>query len=184
MSDRLEDQLDLALDTHRQRRRQREAEQAQSEKVIRDAHTELEHMHTKFHAEVRSLIEKVVGRANRHLAKRAEKCYLSDISGYFTGPLYVGGSACNPIAYALRIDGREVGETLIVELTHEGMIEAFLGPFCATASDGNTTRLGFGWHPVPLDRFDANIASDLVLRYITAITSRWPLRGTEEPGWH
>src|SRR5271169_1727873 len=86
MSDRLEDQLDLALDTHRQRRRQREAEQAQSEKVIRDAHTELEHMHTNFHAEVRSLIEKVVGRANRHLAKRAEKCYLREVSGYFTGP--------------------------------------------------------------------------------------------------
>jgi hypothetical protein len=175
MSDTLEDQLDLVLDSHPQRFRQHKAEQAERERTIRDAHAELEHEQEKFFTEVRSLLEQTVGRANRHLAMRTEKCQLREVSGYLTGPLFVGGSACNPIAYELRKDGRVVGETLIVELTYEGMIEAFLGPFRPTVSEGHTTREDLGWSPVALDEFDAKIASELVVRYITAIASRWPL---------
>ena len=89
---------------------------------------------------------------------------LSEVSGYFTGPLFVGGSARNPIAYELRKNGREAGETLIVELTSEGMIAAFLGPFRPTVSEGHTTRLNLGWRPVSLDRASSfGIAQDLEL---------------------
>jgi hypothetical protein len=117
----------------------------------------------------------VVERANRHLAKRPEGYQLCEVSGYFTGPLHVGGSACNPIAFELRANGREEGETLIVELTHDGMLEAFLGPLRPVESQTHITRINFGWRPVPLHRFDAEIASELVLRYLTAVTARWPL---------
>lgn len=175
MSDKFEDQLDLVFDMRRQRRRQYEAEQAQAARAIRDAHAELEKKQTIFCTKVRSLIERAMEHANRHLARRSEKCRLNEVSGYFTGPWYPGGPACNPIAYELRVDDREVGETLIVELTHHGMVEASLGPFRPTVSEGHTTRLDLGWHPVPLDRFDASEAHDLVVRYITAITSRCPL---------
>ena len=175
MSGTLEDRLNLVLDSHPQRLRQHKAERVQRETTIRDAHAELAHKQEKFGTEVRSLLEQSVGRANRHLATRPEKCRLGEVSGYLTGPLFVGGSACNPIAYELMRDGQEVGETLIVELTNEGMIEAFLGPFRPTVSEGHTTRLDLDWRPVSLDKFDAKVASELVVRYITAIASRWPL---------
>ncbi|HEX3405495.1 MAG TPA: hypothetical protein VHT74_34735 [Acetobacteraceae bacterium] len=100
---------------------------------------------------------------------------MCEVSGYFTGPLYVGGSACNPIAYELRVNGRELGETLLLELTHDGMVEAFLGPLRPTVPGGHTTRIDFGWRPVPLHGFDAAIASDLVLRYVAAVAAQWPL---------
>ena len=138
----MEDRLDLVLDSHPQRLRQHKAERVQRETTIRDAHAELAHKQEKFGTEVRSLLEQAVGRANRHLATRPEKCRLGEVSGYLTGPLFVGGSACNPIAYELMRDGQEVGETLIVELTNEGMIEAFLGPFRPTVSEGHTNSFG------------------------------------------
>jgi hypothetical protein len=175
MSGTFEEQLDLALEQRRQRRRQHEAEHAQSDQSIRDVHAELEHKQTMFCTEVRSLIENAVAKANRHLARRPERCQFSEVSGYFTGPWYPGSSACNPIAYELRIDDREVGETLIIELRHDGMVEASLGPFRPHVSEGHTTRSHFGWPSISLDRFDANTADDLVLRYIIAITERWPL---------
>ena len=88
---------------------------------------------------------------------------LSEVSGYFTGPLFVGGSARNPIAYELRKNGREAGETLIVELTSEGMIAAFLRP-SPTVSEGHTTGLNLGWRPVSLDRASSfGIAQQLEL---------------------
>jgi hypothetical protein len=110
---------------------------------------------------------------------------LAEISGYFTGPLYPGGTACNPLAYELRVDGQKVGETLLVEMTHQGMIEAALGPFPPTVPEGHPTRVNFGWAPVPLDKFDANIASDRVVRYIAALTARWPVRALgAKAGWY
>jgi hypothetical protein len=175
MSDTFEDQLDLAFEMRRQHHRQHEVEQAHATKAIEDAHAELRRRQTMFCSEVRSSIEKAVEHANRHLARRPEKCQLSEVSGYFTGPLYVGAPACNPIAFELRVDGRELGETLIFELASHGMVEAFLGPFRPTVSEGQTTRLHLGWPPVPLDKFDDNTAHDLVLRYINTITSRWSL---------
>jgi hypothetical protein len=74
-------------------------------------------MQARFCSEARDLIDQVVSRANRHLAKRPERWQLVRISGYFTGPLYAGGYACNPIAYEILSDGHAIGETLIVELT-------------------------------------------------------------------
>lgn len=174
MSDSFEHQLDLALDQRRQRRRQSEAMQTRAEMGIQDAHERIERGQVRFSTEVRSLIAKAVERANRHLAKRPEKCQLCEISGYYTGPLYVDGPDCNPIAYELRIDGQEVGETLMVELTHDGMIEASLGPFRPSVPGSHTTRIDLGWPPVPLHVFDATIASDLVARYVGAIATRWP----------
>ena len=114
-------------------------------------------------------------RANLHLEKRPEKCQLCEISGYFTGPLYAGGSTCNPIAYELRIDGQEVGETLIVELTHDGMIDVSLGPFRPHAPEAHSTRDDFGCRPIPLRMFNATSAADIVVRYVTAVAARWSL---------
>jgi len=167
----MESQLDLAFSTRPQRRRQQEAERAQSERAIADAHAKLANMQERFCSEVRALIDQAVSRANRHLAKRPEKWQLVPISGYFTGPLYVGGAACNPIAYEILSDGHEVGETLIVEWTHEGLVEAFLGPFRPLALEGQSARLELGWDAMPLAEFDADSAADLVVRYITAITA-------------
>jgi hypothetical protein len=176
MSDKLEDQLDLALNARRQRRRQYEAEQADSQKAREDARAELEWRQGQFCTIIRSLIQKAVDRANRHLARRPEKCELCEVSGHFTGPLYVGGWGCNPVAYELRVEGQKLGETLIIELTRDGTIESFLGPFGQPAvSEGHIVRLEFGWEAVPLGSFDAATAADLLLRYFVAITSRWPL---------
>ena len=97
------------------------------------------------------------------------------MSGQFTGPLHVGGSGCNPIAYELRADGTTVGETLLVELTHDGMIEAWLGDTPASAPGAAMPRVDFGWRPVRLDAFNADTAANLVVRYVAAITKRWPL---------
>ena len=177
MSESLEHQLDLTMDMRRQRHRQHEAELAQAEKAIRDGHLELERRQTRFSTEVRSLIRDVVEQANRHLATRRENCQICEVSGYFTGPLYIGGTACNPIAYELLVDGQNEGETLIVELTHDGMIEAFLGPFRPSVPEAHTARIDIGWRPIPLARFNAKAAAELVIRYLGAITTRRPLGG-------
>jgi hypothetical protein len=174
VSQSLEDLLDLTLNTRRQRLLQKTAERAHTQQAIDDAHVDLERMQTKFSTEVRSLIHKAVEQANRHLGKRPERCEFRDISGYYTGPLYVGGSSCNPIAYELRADGEKVGETLLIELTHDGMIKASLGPLPTSVPEAHTARVDFGWCPVSLDVFDAACALDLVVRYIATITERWP----------
>ncbi len=174
MSQSLEDLLDLTLNTRRQRLLQKAAERAHTQKAIDDAHADLEHKQIKFSTEVRSLIDKAVEQANRHLGTRPERCEFRDISGYYTGPLYVGGSTCNPIAYELRAGGEKVGETLLVELTHDGMISGSLGSLPSSVPEAHTARVDFGWCPVSLDVFDATCAADLVVQYIAAITERWP----------
>jgi hypothetical protein len=174
VSQSLEDLLDLTLNTRQQRLLQKAAERAHIKRAIDDAHVDLEHKQTKFSTEVRSLIHQAVEQANRHLAKRPERCEFRDISGYYTGPLYVGGSSCNPIAYELRAHGEKVGETLLIELAHDGMIEGSLGPLPTSVPEAQTARVDFGWCPVSLDVFDATCASDLVVRYIAAITERCP----------
>jgi hypothetical protein len=116
-----------------------------------------------------------MARANRHLASRPEKCQFCEVSGYLTGPLYIGGSDCNPIAYELRADGQPVGETLILILTQDGMLEAFLGPFHPSICETHTTCVDFGWPRIPLNLFNAKRASELVVQYLAAVTTRWPL---------
>ena len=174
MSESLEDCLDLMLDMRRERRLQHEAKGAHRRTAIDDAHAELEHEQTRFHTSVHSLIQETVERANRHLAKRSEHYEFREVSGYYTGPLHGGGTACNPIAYELRGDGRKMGETLLVELTHDGMIEASLVPH-RPVPDVPTARIDLGWHPVPLRMFSATTASDLVVWYLAAVTTRFSI---------
>jgi len=102
VSQSLEDLLDLTLNTRRQRLQQKAAERAHTQKAIDDAHADLKHKQIKFSTEVRSLIDKAVEQANRHLGKRPERCEFRDMSDIHW-PLYVGGSTCNPIAYELRL---------------------------------------------------------------------------------
>jgi hypothetical protein len=177
MSETLEDLVDLTLDMRRQRRRQYEVELAQKEKAIQDKRIELERRQMRFLTEVRSMIRNSVARANRHLAKRPEGCVFHEVVGYLTGPLYLGGSACNPIAYELRANGQPMGETLVVELTQKGMIEASLGPFRPSLHEAHASRIDFGWHPIPLYQFDAQDASELLVRYLATIITRWPMSG-------
>ncbi len=175
MSLSLENLLDAAFDTRRQRHLQREAEQADARQAINTAHAKTKGKQTLFHTMVRPLIEQAVERANRHLAKRSERCEFCEISGQYTGPLHVGGSGCNPIAYELRADGATVGETLLVELTHDGMVEAWLGYMLASVPGAEMPRIEFGWRPVRLDSFNADTAEHLLVRYFAAITKRWRL---------
>jgi hypothetical protein len=175
MSDSLEHLLDFTLDVRERRRRQHEAELGLRERAIRDSHAELERRRTKFSTEVRCLIQKAAGQANHHLATRPERCEFREMSEYSIGPWYPGGPICNPIAYQLRARGHEVGETLIVELTHDGMIEALLWPFRQFDHRGHVTRTNLGWQPAPLYSFDGKKAGELLVLYLTAITQRWPL---------
>jgi hypothetical protein len=178
MSGQFEQRLDFAIETRQQRLRQKEAQHAAAEKAIRDAHAVLERIQLRFCGEIHSLIENAVERANRHLARRSENWRLSEVSGYFTGPLFAGGSTCNPIAFELRVNGSSVGETLIVELTNGGMIEAFLGPLRPGGPDADAMCLDFGWEPIPLQDFGADNAHDLILRYMNAVTIHLPLGRT------
>jgi hypothetical protein len=176
MSQSLEELLDATLDTQRQRRHQQEVEQLDARQAIDTAHAKIECDQIRFHTEVRSLIQQAVDRANRHLAKRPECCEFCETSGGYTGPpLYVGGSACNPIAYELRADGATVGDTLLVELTHDGMIEASLSEPSSAAQGDQTSRADFGWQPVRLGLFNADNAANLLLRYVAVVTGRCPL---------
>jgi len=175
MSGEFERRLDLALETRLQRLRQKQTEQTAANLASREAHAVLERMRLRFCGQIRSLIEQAVERANRHLAERPEKCRLCEVSGYFTGPYFAGGAACNSLAFELRADGGSIGETLMVELTRCGMIEAFLGPLRPGEPQAYAMRLDFGWQPIPLQDFGAENAHDLVLRYVNAIAVHLPL---------
>ena len=128
MSDLLEHLLDLALDRRERRHRQHETELGIREEAIRGRHAELERRRTRFSTQVRSLIQKAVEQANRHLMRRPERCEFREVSRYATGPWHPGGPLCDPIAYEFLSDGQEVDGVLIVELTHDGMVVALLGP--------------------------------------------------------
>ena len=172
MSDNFKHQLDMALDLRHQRQRQHEAEQAESKRAIENAHAELERKEATFCGTVRSLMERAVAEANRHLSTRPERCQLSDVSGHFTGPWYPGQSVCNPIAYELQNDGQPVGEALLVELTHEGAVEATLCAHSLDASHAHVVSYDSGWPTVALHEFSENSAHDIVLRYVTAVAAR------------
>jgi len=175
MSGTFEDQIDLAFSLRQQRHRQYQAEQEHARKSIEDSHAAFEQKQAAFCERVRSLLEAAVAEANRHLARRSEGCQLHEVSGYFTGPWYPGGFACNPIAYELRVDGQGFGETLLVELNHEGLLEASLGPFHPHVSEGHSTRLDLGWPAIPLENFDEDAARGLVIRFLSAILARCPI---------
>jgi hypothetical protein len=172
MLDDFKHQLDMALDLRHQRRRQHEAEQAESKRVIENAHAELERKEAMFCGAVRSLMDKAVAEANRHLSARSERCQLKDVSGHFTGPWYPGQTVCNPIAYELQDDGQPVGETLLVELTHQGAVEASLCAPSLDVSHAHVVNYDVGWPTVALNEFSEETARDIVLRYVTAVAAR------------
>jgi hypothetical protein len=172
MSESLERQLNFVLNMREKCCRQHEADQTRTKKIARDAHAELERRQVRFCKEVRALTDQTVARANRYMTARSEVYQFCEVEGYLTGPLYLGGPACNPIAYELRADGQAVGEALILELTHGGMVEAFLSPFRPPDHEAHTTRIDFGWHPIPLYSFDSERASELIVHYFAAITTR------------
>jgi hypothetical protein len=175
MSETLEKLLDLTLNMRTQRRRQHDAGFAQSSKAIRDERVELERRQMRFLTEIGSLIRNAMTQANRHLATRPKECQFHEVLGYVTDLQYLGGRTCHPIAYELLVHGQESCETLLVELTQHGMIEASLGQSRPSVHEAHTSRVDFGWRPVPLYQFDANNASDLVVRYLAAVVTRWPL---------
>jgi hypothetical protein len=182
MSHTLEEQLDAILNVREQRRWQHELEQAKTQDAMRNARAEHEHRQARFCSMVAPLVQQAMQQANRHLAGRSEKCQFCEVSGHFTGPLHAGGSACNPIAYQLRVAGQEVGETLLIELTYDGMVQAFMVGGHPSVCEAYTTRMDTGWQPIPLYMFNASTASEIVARYLAATTTRWPLGGSAVAG--
>ena len=89
-------------------------DEANAERPIDDQHLKRKYKAERFHTEVRSVIQKVAAGANSYFAKGHAGLELRDVSGYYTGPLYPGGSGCNPLAYELRVNGLEAGMALIV----------------------------------------------------------------------
>ena len=71
MSDSLEHQLDLALDTREQRCRQHKAEESLTEKTIEDRHAELKHQQFRFCTEVRFLMREFGGTRQPPFGKKA-----------------------------------------------------------------------------------------------------------------
>lgn len=175
MSVSLEHILDFTLDMRERRRRQHDAELDSKEQSVRASRDELKRRLDKFSTSVRSIIQEAVEHANHHLATRPECCQFSEVPKFSAEPWYPGGPICNPLAYELRVDGKEVGETLIVELTHDGMIEAHLWPFRLEEHRTLLGRADLHWSPTPLYSFDARRAEELLVLYLTAITERWRL---------
>jgi hypothetical protein len=175
MSRSPQDQRDRILEMQPQQHRQHPADHVEIESGARDP-AELEKRQARFRMQVFTLIQDAAERANHDLTTGAEEYQLCDVSGYFTGPLYIGGAACNPIAYELWANGQALGETLFVELTRGGLVEASLGPFRPAIHEAHRGRVHFGWYPMPLFRFDKEAALELMFRYRAAVRTRWPLR--------
>ena len=160
---------DRTLTFHRERR---PGDEANAERTIDDQHLKSKHKAERFCTEVRSVIQEVVARANRYFAIGHAGLELRDVSGYYTGPLYPGGSGCNPLAYQLRANGLEAGGALIVELAPDGTIEAFVAALRTLVPGDRAEKINLEWGPVALDGFDADAASDILARYMTAVSSR------------
>jgi hypothetical protein len=176
MSESLQHLLDVTLNQRELLRRQHEAELAARERATtRDTHRERERRHAEFQTKIRSLIQGAVDDANRHLATRPEGCRFCEMSVHFTRTWYPGHTICNPIAYELRVDGEKVGETLIIELTQAGMIEASLEPPGPSVIGAHTSRVELGFHPIPLFSFDAKNAKKLLVQFLRVIIKRWPI---------
>lgn len=177
MSGSLEHLLDFTLNTQEQRRRRHEAVLGVRERAVQASYKELERRGNWFSTEARSSIRKAVEQANRHLATKPERCEFCELPEFSTGPWYPGKPNCGPIAYELRVNGRDVGETLVVELTNDGMVEARLWPLRLTDHQYHVARIGLGWSPIPLHSFDAKKAEELLVQYLTVLTQRWQIGG-------
>lgn len=176
MSELLQARLDRTLKFHREHRL---GDEANAQRTIDDQHLKSKHNAERFCTEVRSAIQEVAARANSYFAKGHAGLELRDVSGYYTGPLYPGGSGCNPVAFELRVNGLEAGGTLIVELAPDGTIEAFLAALRPPVPGDRAEKINLEWCPIALEGFDANAASEILARYITAVSSRCGLDLTQ-----
>jgi hypothetical protein len=170
------DRLDWTLEMQQHHHRHHPADHVDTENAARDAPAELEKRRARLRTQILILLQEAAERTNHDLTMGADEYRLCEVSGYFTGPLYIGRAACNPIAYELRANGQALGDTLFVEITHGGLIEASLGPFRPAIHEAHRGRVHFGWHPMPLFEFDKEAASELMLRYRAAVRTRWPIR--------
>ena len=175
MSGSLEHLLDFTLDMREQRRRHYEADLGARECAIHASCEELARRERAFATDVHAMIRRSVQRANHHLATRPERCEFCELPDFSISPWRPAHANCHLIAYALRVNGQEVGETLVIELSNDGMIEALLWPFRLTAHRHRVARIDFGWSPIPLYSFDAGKADELLVLYLTAITQRWQI---------
>lgn len=177
MSGPLEHLLDFTLNTREQRRHRHKADLGVREQTAQASYKELQRRRNRFSTETRSFIRKAAAQANRHLATRPERCEFCELPEFSTGPWYPGKPNCAPIAYELRVNGRDVGETLVVQLTSEGMIAARLWPLSLTDNQDHVARIDLGWSAIPLHSFDAKKAEDLLVLYLTVLTQRWQIDG-------
>lgn len=181
MSGSLEERLDLALRLHHQHRPGHEADHPDAGEVTDTRFLEHVHRAERFASSVRRAMQDAVAHANSHFAKSGTNWELCDVSGYYTGPLCPCGSGCNPIAYELRVDGCAVGETLIIALTLDGMVEAFLAPWRPPFREADTGRIGLGWSDVALDAFDPAATSDIVVRFVSHVCDHCDLHWAPGP---
>jgi hypothetical protein len=173
MSQSMLSESDTTLDTRRRSLRHKPKEIHRCT-AMDDTQIKLEDAQTKFCTEIHSLLQEAVEQANQGLAKSSEHCELCEVSACYTGPLHLGRSSCNPIGYELRGNGKKLGETLLVELTHDGMIEASLIPHPPVLKVPRR-RIDLGWHPVPLRMFGATSASDLLAWYLAVVKIRYTI---------
>ncbi len=171
MSHSLEDRLERTLRYHRLHGFGGESSR-KPRHAVDDRNMETMHWVARFSTAVRPMIQEAAAHANAYFARMGADWELCDVSGCYTGPLYPVGGGCNPVAYELRVGGRQAGETLIVELASNGMIEAFLAPWRPPILEAYTGRIDIRWHPVGCQAFDPDAASDLLVRYVDHVTAR------------
>lgn len=172
MSQSLEDRLGRTL-KHQRLHRLADERRHDPWAALDERHMEVLRRAQRFSTEIRSVFQEAVVHANSYFVRMGVGWELHDVSGCYTGPLYPCGGECNPIAYELRVDHRVAGETLIVELSPNGVVEAFLAPWRPPILEAHTGRIDFGWRPVELCRFDSDTAADILVRYVDRITARY-----------
>lgn len=172
MSESLEERLDRTLRQHRRHWIDAGRERDRAQRAIDTQYQEHARRAERFHSVVRAAMDDAVAHANRHFAAAGAACALRDVSGSYTGPLYRSGSVCNPIACEFECDGWTAAETLVVELTPAGRVEAFLAPWRPPVQESDTGRIDLGWRAVLLDAFSAGDAADILVRYVTHVSAQ------------
>jgi len=117
----------------------------------------------------RKIVQKAVDQANRRLAERMPRYALHEVAGYLAHPSFTR------LQYELHLNGRRIGETLVIGLTRTNRVTAFLLPNQREIAEGSTNGLDLDWRAVPLARFDYETATGLMIRFVMTIKSRFPL---------
>ena len=117
----------------------------------------------------RKIVQKAVDQANRRLAERMPRYALQEVAGYLAHPSFTR------LQYELHLNGRRIGETLVIGLTRTNRVTAFLLPNQREVAEGSANDLGLDWRAVPLAMFDYETATGLMIRFVMTIKSRFPL---------